>query len=128
MKRLTADWVTKAEGDWTTALREHRARKAPNFDAACFHAQQCVEKYLKAQLQEVGIPFGKTHNLIAFLKLLSPISGDLEELRPGFQLLTQYAVEVRYPGESADKQMAREAVAACKLARAFARRALKLPD
>jgi HEPN domain-containing protein len=45
-------------------LRELRARKSPNYDAACFHAQQCVEKYLKARLQEAGIVFTKTHNLI----------------------------------------------------------------
>ncbi|MEG3864862.1 MULTISPECIES: HEPN domain-containing protein [unclassified Microcoleus] len=46
MNPLTVEWVDKAEGDFTTALRELRARKSPNYDAACFHAQQCVEKYL----------------------------------------------------------------------------------
>ena len=46
MKTLTREWVKKAEGDFNTLLREVRARKAPNYDAACFHAQQCVEKYL----------------------------------------------------------------------------------
>ena len=46
MKTLTREWVKKAEGDFNTLLREVRARKAPNYDAACFHAQQCVEKSL----------------------------------------------------------------------------------
>lgn len=41
------EWVEKAEGDFCTALREYRARKNRNHDAVCFHAQQCVEKYLK---------------------------------------------------------------------------------
>jgi len=63
MNPLTREWVSKAEGDFATAERELRARKQPNLDAACFHAQQCAEKYLKAFLQEKGIPFGKTHNL-----------------------------------------------------------------
>jgi HEPN domain-containing protein len=40
MKPLTAEWVEKAEGDARTARREFRARKEPDFDAACFHAQQ----------------------------------------------------------------------------------------
>lgn len=48
MQPLTTEWVQKAEGDLTTARRELRARSAPNYDACCFHAQQCAEKYLKA--------------------------------------------------------------------------------
>ena len=62
MNPLTLEWVQKAEGDFTTAVRELRARKNPNYDAACFHAQQCAEKYLKAVLQERAIVFGKSHN------------------------------------------------------------------
>ncbi len=53
MNPLTVEWVDKAEGDFTTALRELRARKSPNYDAACFHAQQCVEKYSIFQVPEV---------------------------------------------------------------------------
>ena len=71
MNPLTVEWIDKAEGDFTTALRELRARKSPNYDGACFHAQQCVEKYLKARLQESGIAFSKTHNLTVLLDLLS---------------------------------------------------------
>ena len=50
MNPLTTEWVIKAEGDYTVALRELRARKAPNYDAICFHARQCAGKYLKARL------------------------------------------------------------------------------
>jgi len=128
MQPLTAEWVAKAEGDLTTALRELRARKAPNYDAACFHAQQCAEKYLKARLQEAGIAFGKTHNLVALLKLLAPIEPSWTALRSGLQLLTEFAVEVRYPGQAADKSMARDAVAACKQVRMLAQRSLRLLD
>jgi HEPN domain-containing protein len=35
-------------GDFATVEREVRARKNPNYDGVCFHAQQCAEKYLKA--------------------------------------------------------------------------------
>ena len=64
MKPLTREWVEKGEGDRSTARRELRVRKSPNFDAVCFHAQQCAEKYLKALLQERGaaIPRGRTAN------------------------------------------------------------------
>jgi len=60
MKPLTIEWVGKAEGDFATAGREMRARKAPNYDAACFHAQQLAEKYLKAFLQENDQSIPKT--------------------------------------------------------------------
>ena len=47
MKPLSLEWIEKAEGDFHSLECEVRARKHPNYDAACFHAQQCAEKYLK---------------------------------------------------------------------------------
>ena len=117
MKPLTHEWVRKAEGDFATATRELRARKSPNYDAACFHAQQCVEKYLKACLQEEDIPFGRTHNLSALLDLLLPIEPTWESLRPSLRALTAFAVDFRYPGEAADKAEAREALTLCRSVR-----------
>ena len=69
MKPLSGEWVAKAEGDFASAQRELKARKSPNFDAACFHAQQCAEKYLKARLQEAGSPFGRSHHLTVLLDM-----------------------------------------------------------
>lgn len=114
MQPLTTEWVHKAEGDLTTAQRELRARLNPNYDAACFHAQQCAEKYLKALLQEAQIPFGKTHNLSLLLDLLPERHSGLELLRPTLAILNAYAVEYRYPGESAEKEVARQAVMLAK--------------
>ena len=68
MKALTLEWIEKAEGDFHSCLREVRARRHPNSDSACFHAQQCVEKYLKARLQKTGLAFPKTHDLLNLLK------------------------------------------------------------
>ena len=59
MKLLNHEWIEKAEADFTSAQREFRARKRPNYDATCFFAQQCIEKYIKARLQEEDIEFGK---------------------------------------------------------------------
>ena len=66
------EWVSKAEGDYFSALRESRARKNVNHDSTCFHAQQCVEKFLKAVLVDLGIPFAKTHDLLPLLTLCEP--------------------------------------------------------
>ena len=70
MKAITLEWIDKAEGDRFSAQREVRARKNPNYDAACFHSQQCAEKYLKARLQEGGIAFKKPHDLVNLLNLV----------------------------------------------------------
>lgn len=70
MNPAVAEWVSKAEGDFLTAGRELRARKSPNYDAVCFHAQQCAEKYLKAVLQENGKRIPKIHFLFELLALI----------------------------------------------------------
>jgi HEPN domain-containing protein len=124
MKPLTSEWVNKAESDFATASRENRARKSPNFDAVCFHAQQCAEKYLKALLQESVIRFGRTHHLIALLDLLVSDFPSWELLRLQLQNLNVYSVSIRYPGESADKAAAREALRLAILIREEARKAL----
>ncbi len=110
MKPLSSEWVSKAEGDFATASREIRVRKEPKFDAVCFHAQQCAEKYLKALLQEAEVQFGRTYHLIALLDLLVSNFPSWELLRPQLQNLNAYSVSIRYPGESADKTAAREAL------------------
>ena len=77
----TAEWITKAEGDFATAGRELRARKSPNYDAVCFHTQQCAEKYLKAVLQENERHIPKIHNLIELMLLCEKIDSSFEMLR-----------------------------------------------
>jgi HEPN domain-containing protein len=126
MQPLTQEWLNKTEGDFATAQRELRARKTPNYDAACFHAQQCIEKYLKARLQEAVIPFGKTHNLVVLLDLMLPLEPNWKSLRPDVQVLSLFAVEIRYPGTSADKATAREMLKICRELRALVRTSLGL--
>jgi HEPN domain-containing protein len=51
MNPLTQEWIDKAEGDFRTATREIQVTQDPSYDGVCFHAQQCVEKYLKLDVQ-----------------------------------------------------------------------------
>jgi len=115
MSPLVVEWVTKAEGDLASASREWRARKAPNYDAACFHAQQCAEKYLKALLQDKGIAFSKTHDLVALYKALLPVDPSWTTMHADLDKLTAYAVDFRYPGAYATKPQAADAVASVAL-------------
>jgi len=54
MRPLTHEWVAKAEGDFRAGLVLRR-EKRPLYDAVCFHAQPCAEKYAKAWLVEGSI-------------------------------------------------------------------------
>src|SRR5437867_615320 len=103
MKAGTREWVEKAEADFATAGRELRARRQPNYDAACFHAQQCAEKYLKAKLVAAKIRFTKTHDLQRLLDLVLPCEPLWEPFRPLLIDLSRFAVAFRYPGESATR-------------------------
>lgn len=126
MNELTAEWIAKAEGDYATAQRELRARRFPNYDAACFHAQQMAEKYLKGFLQEHAVPFPKTHSLIELLELCLLIDPSFELQRELLIRLDRYAVRYRYPGESATKEEAKRALQAARMFRDFIRARLGL--
>lgn len=123
MKPMTLEWVTKADGDFAVMEREARVRKNPNYDAVCFHAQQCAEKYLKARLCEAEIEFPKIHILATLLDLVLVVEPLWETFREHLIFLTGFAVSFRYPGESADKKTAIEARKLLRLFRRVAREA-----
>ncbi len=124
MKAITQEWVSKAEGDFATAQRELEVKELPNHDAVCFHSQQCIEKYLKACLQEAEISFGKTHDLTALLNLLITLEPNWNTMRPTLDALTTYAVEFRYPGASANQFLANQAFQDCSSIRQIIRQHL----
>ncbi len=126
MKPITIEWVEKAEADFMTIHLQLEAPENPNYDDACFHAQQCAEKYLKACLQEYDIPCGKTHNLVVLLDLLITVRPECEKLRPLLRVMRAFAVVVRYPGLSADREMAEQALELCKQVREKIRGSLGL--
>ena len=121
MNPLTQEWIDKAEGDFATTGREAVVGESPNYDAVCFHAQQCAEKYMKAHLQAASTAFGKTHDLNALLQLLLPIEPNWLQMQSQCRLLTEYAVDLRYPGRSATQDEANDAMMACHSIRTFAR-------
>lgn len=107
MLAITQEWVDKAEEDWDVAGLAMRARKSRNYNAVCFHAQQCAENYLKSRIQEEGLAVSKTHDLEKLLDLLLPA----EPL--WLNSLTTQFLSYRYPGDAADKAEAREAMKLC---------------
>jgi len=61
MKRETEEWIKIAEEDFQAA--EHLFERSL-FRMVCYHAQQAVEKILKAVLTENEIEFSRTHNIL----------------------------------------------------------------
>jgi HEPN domain-containing protein len=128
MSPSSSDWVEKAEEDFHASLTLSRMRRPPLNDAVCFHAQQCVEKYLKARLLEAEIDFPRSYDLVLLLDLLHPVEPLWEPLRDRFSFLSASSVTMRYPGMSATTEMAKEALQICTQVRALARAALHLND
>ena len=79
-------------------LRQTLATRHPVFDGACFHAQQCAEKYQKAYMQENVISFPRTLDLDGLAALIDGRLPDLDSMREDLEWLTTYAVDIRYPG------------------------------
>jgi len=128
MKPAVREWIEKAEADFLSAGREYRARKQPNFDAACFFSQQCAEKYLKAKLVAAKIPFTKTHDLQRLLDLILPREPLWEAFRPLLIELSRFAVAFRYPGESATRELAKAALSNAKAIRQRIRESFGLSE
>ena len=108
-------------------IQQLQKGEPPLYNIICFHAQQCVEKYLKAWLQEVNIPFPRTHNLKELLALITPTVPIWQTWEPDFSLLSKHAVTTRYPGDSATAENVEHAVRICDEVRQAIRDQLNLP-
>lgn len=91
---LTRSWIQKAESDLAASSLAINAGQA--LDAACFHAQQAAEKYLKAYLIHKDVDFPFVHNLEKLVELCSECDAGFQELLGSATELTPYAVELRY--------------------------------
>jgi HEPN domain-containing protein len=98
---LALRWLEKADHDLITARQTLALQDGPT-DTPCFHAQQATEKALKAVLTYHQVAFPKIHDLMRLLDMsisLFPSSGVYRE--PLIEL-SDYAIEVRYPGDWGD--------------------------
>ncbi|MCY3723402.1 MAG: HEPN domain-containing protein [Candidatus Poribacteria bacterium] len=125
MNPLTLEWIEKAEEDYDMAELARQASR-PFHNSICFHAQQCIEKYLKAWLQESDIPVPRTHDLEELLVLIVPMLPAWSQWQPDFKRITEYAVDSRYPGDSATAEDMQHALRICNTVRQAVRASLKL--
>ena len=125
MNPLTLEWIEKAEEDYNMAQLAQQASR-PFYNSICFHAQQCIEKYLKAWIQEANVPVPRTHDLGELLSLIVPTLPAWSQWQPDFKRITEYAVDSRYPGESATANDTQHAMQVCEAVRQAVQTSLKL--
>lgn len=117
------EWLRYARADLAVCqVAMERTEISP--EIACFHAQQCAEKSLKALLLTKQIQFPRTHVIEFLLDLLSDAGVAVPEEVDEAVILTQYAVQTRYPGvwEPVTRDEAREAAALAARVLAWAAR------
>ena len=91
------NWIFRANED--IAVIENLFKSEPDLFASpiCYHAQQAVEKFLKAYLVFHNIDFPRTHDLDFLLiecKKINPLVFDIE-----LDSLTDFGVSIRYPDD-----------------------------
>jgi HEPN domain-containing protein len=99
LHRQVAQWKKKADADYRAALTLLKAHDTALSDVICFHAQQVIEKYIKAYLVLSRIGFPKTHQISELSRLL-PQSSRPDLAEEDEKRLSDYAVAIRYPGEA----------------------------
>lgn len=97
LRELINKWLLKANNDLMMIENEFHSEN-PVTDGICFHAQQSVEKYLKAFLVANQIEFPQTHNIGIILNLCMKVDPDFQGLRESVTL-TRYATGFRYPDD-----------------------------
>lgn len=127
MNPLTSEWVQKAESGFVSAQQLYQTQD-PIYDVICFLAQQSIEKYLKAWLQESDIPFSKTHDLETLLDLIVPTVPAWHIWYADFSTISGHAVDPRYPGKFATATETQHAMKICGAVRQAVRSELKLPE
>ena len=121
---VAREWTSKGDNDLKNAVHTLKLGKDCPTDTVSFHAQQCVEKYIKAFLVALEKPFPRTHDVESLISLMPKdvrLGLTVEEQRR----LTEYATVLRYPGpyEAIPLTEAKQAV---KLAQRVQRKIRKL--
>jgi HEPN domain-containing protein len=121
------DWLRHARSD--LALASISRPDDVLWEGLCFHAQQTIEKSLKAVLIACNVPFPKTHNIRALIDLLPADLPSLETIQDSASL-TEYAVTTRYPSvlEPVDEEEYQEAVQLAKVVLSWAEQVIQHQD
>ena len=96
---LVNNWILKADKDLTSAEHELTFGDDAVTETICFHSQQAAEKFLKAYLVYLEISFTKTHEIGELITHCELKDNEIGALKEEVDILTDYAVTVRYPDD-----------------------------
>lgn len=93
-------WMQYAKNDLAAAtiLLAHEDVEALTV-SVCYHCEQAIEKSLKAYLVRAGGDLRKSHDLALLNQLCMQCDSDFPDLTATITLLTDYAVNRKYPGD-----------------------------
>ena len=89
-------WLLRAKGNLNLAEKGGRL-KGVLLEDLCFNAQQAAEKALKAVCLAQGMDIPKTHSLVHLMDILETQGIEIPKNVRDADILTQYAVQSRYP-------------------------------
>ena len=90
-------WLSRAKSNLMLAEKGGRI-KSVFLEDLCINAQQAAEKALKAACLAREIDFPRTHSIVFLMDMLESKGVKIPENVRTADILTQYAVESRYPG------------------------------
>ncbi|HBA89597.1 MAG TPA: DNA-binding protein [Geobacter sp.] len=111
---VVRQWFHKAENDLQNIRNNLAAKEVPT-DTICFHAQQAIEKVLKAVLVAQGRNVSKTHDLVRLLTEVLEFIPELSSFEDRLEEISEYGVAVRYPNGFSEPSL-EEAVSAYETA------------
>lgn len=88
--------LSRKASDDATAVREFAANPEISDEIVGFHAQQAVEKWLKALMASRGLAQLRTHDIDQLARALEADGIELPLPRPRLAELTIFAVPLRY--------------------------------
>lgn len=93
------EWLNRAKSNLAKA---QHAVNAPDvyLEDLCFDAQQAAEKAIKAVLIQLNVKFPYTHDIARLLLLVEQAGEDIPSVIKEAVILSDYAVQTRYPGFS----------------------------
>ncbi|MBS3791277.1 HEPN domain-containing protein [Candidatus Bipolaricaulota bacterium] len=107
------EWLNRAKSNLVRARQDH-----PDIylEDLCFDAQQAAEKAIKAILIDLNVDYPYTHDLMTLLTRVSEAGRSVPDEVKEAAMLTDYAVESRYPSpaETVTDEEYKEAVDTAK--------------
>ncbi len=89
-------WLQRAHSN--LILAQKGKYKGVMLEDLCFNTQQAAEKAIKAVCIYVGMDFPKVHSISHLMDILEARGLSIPESVKAADILTQYAVQTRYPG------------------------------